>query len=190
MKAEKIFKLFLGPMWSSKTTHLLMELERAKFQKKKIALFKPRLDDRYSSSEVVSHAGYKWPAVSVGDASEIIKYLTDAEEPVDLIAVDEAFMLHDCGNQLIWLYRNGFDVLVSSLDLSSQLKAFDEIKKMLPWATHVKKLTSICSVCQSSAAHYTYKKIEDEHVGSIHVGGAELYEPRCYGCHPLFQAEI
>jgi len=189
MKPEKTFKMFLGPMWSSKTTHLLMELEKAKYQKKKAVLFKPSIDTRYSETEVVSHAGYKWSAVSISDAKEIFSYLTNAEEAVHIVAVDEAFMLDDIGKSLIWLYRNGFDIIVSSLDLSAQLKPFEEIRKMLPWATHVEKLTSVCSVCQSPNAHFTYKKNDVESTVAIQVGGSELYEPRCHACHPLFEVE-
>ena len=104
------------------------------------------------------------------------------DENPNVIAVDEAFMIPGIAKALIWLYRSGYSIVVSSLDLSATGKPFDEIEKMLPWATHVEKRSAVCTVC-SKDAYYTYKKQMggDE----IEVGGAELYESRCLRCHPL-----
>ena len=107
--------------------------------------------------------------------------LSEMEENPHVIAVDEAFMIPGIANVLIWLYRSGYSIVVSSLDLSAAGKPFEEIEKMLPWATKVEKLSAVCVVCNRDA-HYTYKK----QVGGdeIEVGGSELYEPRCLKCHP------
>lgn len=176
------FVIYTGPMFSAKTTSLLSALDRFKYQGKKIAIFKPRLDDRYSDNEIVTHGGWKIPAVCVKVGRDIIEHLAETEDNPHVIAVDEAFMIPGVADALVWLYRSGYSVVVSSLDLSAAGKSFDEIEKMLPWATKVEKLSAVCVVCNRDA-HYTYKKQTggDE----IEVGGSELYEPRCLKCHPL-----
>lgn len=172
-------------MFSSKTSSLLALLEKYKYQHKKIVVFKPRIDDRYSVSEVVTHSGWKVPAVCVKSGAEILEYLTNLDMAPQIVAVDEAFMIPGSADTLVWLYTFGFTVVVSSLEMSSTGKPFTEIEKMLPWATHVQKCTAVCTVC-SRDAHFTHKK----QIGGeeIEVGGSELYEPRCAQHFPeLFQ---
>ena len=43
--------MFVGPMFGSKTTRLIAALDRYKYQGKRIAAFKPFIDERYSKNE-------------------------------------------------------------------------------------------------------------------------------------------
>lgn len=176
------FIVYTGPMFSSKTSRLLSSLERYKYQTKKVVLYKPELDNRYSISEVITHGGHKLPAFCIKDGSDIIEHLATLNENPHVIAVDEAFMLSGIAETLIWLYRNGYTVVVSSLEMSSSGKPFAEIEKMLVWATSVVKCTAVCTVCNRDA-HYTHKK----QIGGeeIEIGGSELYEPRCAAHFPV-----
>lgn len=180
MNQNPTFTVFVGPMFSSKTTRLLSMLERFELQHKRVIVFKPAVDDRYSASEVVSHSGWRRDAVTVKEGADILESLTQAEEPPDVIAVDEAFMIPGLAPVLIWLYRTGINVVVASLDLSATGKAFSEVEKMLPWATHIEKCSAVCTECGRDA-HYTHKKqVTNE---EIEVGGSELYEARCFSHH-------
>ena len=179
------FIVYCGPMFSSKTSSLLATLEKYKYQHKKIIVFKPNIDDRYSVSEVVTHGGWKVPAVCVKSGSEILEYLMSHDEEPQVVAVDEAFMIPGSADALTWLYTYGFTVVVSSLEMSSAGKPFTEIEKMLPWATQVNKCSAVCTVCGRDA-HFTHKKQTGGE--EIEVGGSELYEPRCAQHFPeLFQ---
>lgn len=181
MSQNPTLTAYVGPMFSSKTTKLLSALERFKLQHKRVLVFKPAVDTRYSASEVVSHSGWKWSAITVKEGADILEVLAEAEDPPDVIAVDEAFMIPGVADVLIWLYRTGISVVVSSLDLGYHAKPFKEVEKILPWATHVEKCAAVCTECGRDA-HYTHKKqvTSDE---EIQVGGAELYEPRCFRHH-------
>lgn len=176
------FVIFCGPMFSSKTSKLLSTLERFKYQHKRVAVYKPNLDNRYSVEDVVSHSGWKAPALTVTTGADILETLAECNENPHVIAVDEAFMIPGIAEVLIWLYRSGFTIIVSTLDLSAVGKPFHEVEKMLPWATCVEKCCAVCTVCGHDAP-YTHKKQlgGDE----IEVGGDELYEPRCATCHPF-----
>jgi len=176
------FTVFCGPMFSAKTTSLLSVLDRFKYQGKKVAVFKPTLDDRYNTDHISTHGGWKIPAIRVKLGTDVLEHLANMDENPQVIAVDEAFMIPGVADVLVWLYRSGYSIVVSSLDLSATGKSFAEIEKMLPWATKVEKLSAVCTVCNKDA-FYTYKKQTggDE----IEVGGVELYEPRCSRCHPI-----
>jgi len=174
------FIVYTGPMFSSKTSRLLSSLERYKYQHKRIVLYKPEIDDRYSNSEVVTHGGLKMPAVCVKSGADIIEHLATLNENPHVIAVDEAFMVAGVAETLVWLYRNGYTIVVSSLELSATGSVFHEIEKMMVWATKVEKCTAVCTVCGRDA-HYTHKKQSGGDL--IEVGGSELYEPRCFLHH-------
>lgn len=176
MSSNPEFIVYTGPMFGSKTSRLLATLEKYKYQHKKTIVFKPRLDDRYSESEVVTHSGWKCPAVCVKTGADVLEHLANVDTNLNVVAVDEAFMIPGISETLIWLFKNGFTIVVSSLEMSATGKTFHEIEKILPWATCVEKCTAVCTVCGRDA-HYTHKKQTGGN--EIEVGGSELYEPRC-----------
>ncbi len=169
---DPVFRVFVGPMFGGKTTKMLAALERAKYQKKKILLCKPKRDNRYSFGKVMSHTGISWDAQNVSTGKEIYDLAKDAE----IVAVDEAFMIPGCGEWLITLFREGKSVYVSSIQLSSTYEPFEEIVKIFPYATHVEVCPAVCPV-SGNDAYYTVSK---EPVEKIHVGGTETYEPRSF----------
>lgn len=167
--------MFVGPMFGSKTTRLIAALERYKYQGKTISAFKPRIDDRYSTGEIVTHNGGRIEALCVTSGTDILRHLQ--EDPAEVVAIDEAFMIEGVSDVVISLYKSGVSVLVSSLDLSSKADPFKEVSKMMPWATNVVKCPSVCSKCGRDA-FFTFRKFDDDR--ELLVGGSEMYEPRCF----------
>jgi len=183
--------LYTGPMFSSKTTKLLMQADKRYYQKQKVIAFKSRLDDRYSQvGEIVTHNFNKIPAHLVNTGEEIIKKIAEQEE-VDCVLIDELFLIEGGASACLALYKKGYDVVVASIDLSFTGEPFKEVKDLMPFCTRIVKCKSVCSVCQKDA-RYTYRKSSVKHVEpfesdpsieQIQVGGAELYEPRCQEHH-------
>jgi thymidine kinase len=165
-------------MMGSKTTRLIGAVDRFRYRNQKVLAFKPRMDRRYTDSEISTHNGGKINAVVVSTGDEIIQNV-DLIEP-DVVAVDEAFMIDGSADALIRIFRRGISVVVSSIEMSANCNVFPEIEKMLPWATTIEKCTAVCVICGEDA-HYTQKKISD--LTEIAIGGAELYEPRCWQHH-------
>ena len=179
MKNE--FIMFVGPMFGGKTTKLLSAIDRYRYQGREIHVFKPIVDERYSKEEVVTHWGAKVPATRI---TSPVNSCHPALEPFYhlrescVLAVDEAFMLEGVGKVLVDLFRKGHTVLVSSLQLSSDFTPYKEIQDMLPYATKVEVCPAVCSTCGADA-HYT-KKVGGRSDHAIEVGGAEMYQPRCW----------
>lgn len=180
------FIVFKGPMAGGKTTRLLSALERYRFQHRDLVVFKPSIDGRYSQSEVVSHSGVKTPAVQIPTGDAILTHITGLETVPAVIAVDEQFMIPGSGAALIWLFQQGITVLVSTLDLSFSGKVFDEVRAILPWATKVEACPAVCVLCGNDA-YYTYKSTASKE--EVEVGGFEMYQPRCFHCHPQINRE-
>jgi len=182
--------LYTGPMFSSKTTRLLMEADKRQYQKQNIISFKSRMDDRYTNvGEIVTHNFNKLPAHLVSTGDEIINKIVDLETDIniDTVIIDELFLIEGGAAACIKLFKKGYNVVVASIDLSFTGEAFEEVKNLMPYCTKIEKCTAVCSVCQKDAG-YTCKKSSVKHVESfksdnrldqIQVGGAELYEPRC-----------
>jgi len=184
-----VLRLWVGPMFGSKTTQLIAAVDRYRLQSKKVLAFKSRLDDRYSESgEIVTHNGGKLACTLVGKGSEIIEIVKNHIDDVSIVAIDEAFMIEDCDEAVLKLYGSGISVLVSSIDLSSDLRPFSTIKNILPFATEINKCTAVCTVCGQDA-NFTFKK-NTVTGAEIEVGGSEIYEPRCWMHHDKTREEI
>jgi len=190
MKLNPSFTIFCGPMFGSKTSRLLMELERYKYQKTHVAVFKPSLDDRYNTENIVTHGGWKHEAINIQEGADILEYLADRDENPKVIAVDEAFMVPGISDALVFLYHSGFSIVVSTLDIASNGKPFPEVVKMMPWATRIEKCTAVCTVCGEDA-YFTHKKKVGGDEFIVEVGGSELYEPRCaQHFHEIFDLKV
>ena len=187
--------LYTGPMFSSKTTKLLMQADKRFYQKQKVISFKSRMDDRYSQiGEIVTHNFNKIPAHLVSTGDEMLEKIAEQSKSgveVDCVIIDELFLIEGGAEACLTLYKKGYDVVVASIDLSFTGEPFHQIKELMPYCTRIVKCKSVCSVCQKDA-RYTYKKKSvkhvdvfesDESVVQIQVGGAELYEPRCQEHH-------
>tara|TARA_Y100001963_G_scaffold152249_1_gene236695 strand:+ start:249 stop:827 length:579 start_codon:yes stop_codon:yes gene_type:complete len=175
------FIIFTGPMFGSKTTRLLAIVDRYMRQNKKVVAFKPEMDDRYASSEIMTHSGGRLSAFSVKTGSDIINVAESLQEKkIDVIAVDEAFMIDGCAKALLDLFRQGKTIIISSLQLSASGMVFEEVRDMMPWATKIEICPAVCPVTGRNA-YYTHRKLEG--LDEIVVGGDDLYEPRCWEFH-------
>ena len=85
--------LYTGPMFSSKTTKLLMQADKRQYQKQNIIAFKSKMDDRYSTSgEIVTHNFNKLPAILVSTGDDIVQHVSNSPS-VDCVIVDELFLI-------------------------------------------------------------------------------------------------
>lgn len=189
MKVNPRFEVFTGPMFGGKTTRLISSLERFMYQNKNVILFKPKIDNRYAKDDVITHSGIKWSNkknsnfnkvcnVSSGDEMMQIFSSYDREYNLDVVAVDEVFMIDGAAQHLIEIYKRGKTVLVSSLQLSSHGEPYEEMLQLLPWATSVQICPAVCAVCGEDAFFTT--KIAGKNMKVIEIGGSELYQPRCF----------
>ena len=176
-------KLYVGPMFSGKSTKLLQQVERYKYAKKEVICIKPAMDNRYTKEGmIVTHSGMQVPCVLVNKGEDILEYLSGKNLP-SAIAIDEAFMIDNISDACLhFLYNKRIDVIVSTLDMSSSLTQFEEVSRLMSHATHVKKCKAVCTVCGEDAS-YTMRKEEFNDTSLIHIGGDDIYEARCLKHH-------
>jgi len=180
-------EVIVGPMFSGKSEELIRRVKRVLIAGQQVRVFKPRLDDRYDASDVVSHDGERVRAEPVADSAELRQRLADAE--VQVVAVDEAqFFDEGLPDLLEELAGRGVRVIVAGLDQDFRGEPFGIMPVLLARAEFVEKLSAVCVRC-GRAATRTQRLIDgkparyDEPV--ILVGASEAYEPRCRACHEV-----
>src|SRR5215470_5363008 len=80
-------EIVCGPMFSGKSEELIRRLRRARIARKRVQIFKPAIDDRYSVNEIVSHGDQRIPSDPVGGAKEILAKL---DWRTEVVGVDES----------------------------------------------------------------------------------------------------
>ena len=79
-------EVICGPMFAGKSEELIRRVRRIQYAKKKVVVFKPTIDNRYSEGEVVSHNKRSVKSINIQSSSEIMNYITD---DVFAVAFDE-----------------------------------------------------------------------------------------------------
>jgi len=170
----------IGSMYSGKSTMLLHYLKRARIGNKQIKLFKPKVDNRYSASEVVSHDGLSFPA----DVIDGYKSLYEVSD-VDIVFIDEVqFFDAEIWRAVNHLAAEGMDVVVAGLSTDYMGNPFEASARISMIADKIEKLTAVCPKCGEDAV-WTQMVVDGVEVTDgerVQVGGTEMYEPRCRRC--------
>lgn len=178
-------EVICGSMFSGKSEELIRRLTRARIARLRVQVFKPKLDARYSTVEVVSHGGLRLTAISVERSTEILE-LVDAH--TEVIGIDEAQFFDpgivDVANRLADL---GKRVVVAGLDQDYLGRPFDPMPALMAVADEVTKTRAICVRCGAPASRSQRVVPSNERVV---VGAAGLYEARCRRCFEPGVAEV
>ena len=183
---EGWIEVISGCMFAGKTEELIRRIKVLEYAKKKIAVFKPKIDNRYSEDCVVSHAGSSVHSFTVSKASEILEYLDDSFE---VIAIDEVqFFDHEIIKICNDLANHGKRVMVAGLDMDFRGEPFGVMPELFTQAEFVTKLTAVCMVCGAPATR-SQRLINGKPASYddpiVMVGAKEHYEARCRHCHKL-----
>src|SRR6476660_7122097 len=107
-------EVICGPMFSGKSEELIRRLRRAQLARKRVQVFKPALDNRYSEDEIVSHGDQRMKSEVVARAQEIIDKL---DWRTQVIGIDESnFFGPDLVDVTAQLADTGKQVIVAGLD--------------------------------------------------------------------------
>lgn len=166
-----------GPMFSGKSEELIRRLRRATIARKRVQVFKPSMDTRYSETEIVTHADSRMRSESVNSAREILERI---DWRTQVIGVDESNFfgsdLLEVANQLA---DSGKQVIIAGLDTDFMGRPFPPMPDLLAMAESITKTLAICMRCGAPAKH-TQRLVESEEL--ILIGAAGSYEARCRRC--------
>jgi thymidine kinase len=183
---EGWIEVITGPMFAGKTEELIRRVKRLEYARQNIIVFKPQIDSRYASDEVVSHNNNRTKSINIVKAREIMKYV-NAE--TDVVAIDEIQFLDEEAVEICeYLADHGIRVIVSGLDRNFRGEVFSFMPKLLALAEYVTKLSVICVKCHTPATR-TQRIINGKPAAYddpiILVGAQDSYEARCRHCHEV-----
>jgi thymidine kinase len=166
-----------GPMFSGKSEELIRRLQRAVIARKRVQVFKPAIDSRYSDSHIVTHSEARMKSAAVSRAEQILEQVDwrtqvvgiDESNFFDVKLVEVAGKLADSGKQ----------VIIAGLDTDYMGRPFTPMPELLAVAESITKMLAICMRCGNPAKH-TQRLIECEEL--ILVGASDAYEARCRRC--------
>ena len=170
-------EVICGSMFSGKTEELMRRIRRAQIAKMDTIIFKPKVDDRYSPSHIVSHNQMKLNSEIVETSDEILTISQKAE----VIAIDEAqFFDDDIVEICKILAKQKKRVIVAGLDTDYRGEPFGPMPYLMCEADYVDKLRAICVKCGNPAT-YTQRTSKDSQ--RVIIGETDIYEARCRNCY-------
>ncbi len=170
-------EVIVGPMFSGKSEELIRRLRRAEIARQRVQIFKPIIDQRYSSSDIVSHSGLEIRSDNVKTAAEVMQKV---EPRTEVVGIDEAqFLGEEVLSVCTQLADMGKRVIVAGLDTDFLGRPFEPIPRLLAVAEEITKLLAICVRCGNPAVH-TQRLVASEEL--IVVGATGMYEARCRRC--------
>ena len=170
-----------GSMGSGKTSSLEKDVKRFKIAGYKTLAFKPSVDIRYTTSDIISHDKTSLEAILVEDIDDIIDYCNELKP--DVVAIDEVQFLKgkldDILNCVKDMLDNEVTVILAGLDIDFTGKPFEVLKELMPIADYLYKHHAVCGKCGTDA-WVSHRKTKDTE--RVVIGAAKEYEPLCRKC--------
>ncbi len=165
-------EVICGCMFSGKTEELIRRLNRAIIARQHVEIFKPSVDTRYHTEEVVSHNQNSIASRAVEHAMDILDLAGDCK----VVGIDEAQFFDDKITDVCnALANNGKRVVVAGLDMDYEGKPFGPMPYLMAIAEYVTKVHAICAV-SGAPASFSYRLTPDKE--KTVLGAAEQYEAR------------
>jgi len=169
-------EVICGPMFSGKTEELIRRLVRAQIAKQRVAIFKPKSDDRYAEDYIVSHNQRKIKSIQVSSTKTILEH----DDSADVFGIDEAQFFDDsivnvCQN----LAQKGKRIVIAGLEKDFLANGFGPMPQLLIDAEYITKVNAICMVC-GDPANFSYRISSEKK--QVVLGETNKYEARCRKC--------
>jgi thymidine kinase len=175
-------EIIAGGMFSGKSEELIRRLRRAVIARQRVQVFKPLLDDRFSTDEVVSRDERRLKAIAIATSSEL---LARVEIGIQVVGIDE-IQFFDAGivEVCMQLADAGIRVIAAGLDQDYMRRPFGPMPALLAVAEEVSKMHAVCVRCRG-AAHYSQRVSGGN--AQVEVGDSS-YEARCRHCFERYHA--
>jgi thymidine kinase len=172
-----------GPMFSGKSEELIRRLRRAEIAGQRTLIVKPRIDDRYDVTHVVSHSGSRLRAVAAESPGEVLR-LADG---CNVVGIDEIQFFDEAIVPTVQtIVARGARVVAAGLDTDFRHEPFGSMPVLLALAEFVDKLQAVCHRCGGPATR-TQRLVDGRPASfageTIQVGALDAYEARCTACY-------
>ena len=181
--ASGYLELFIGPMFSGKTSKLVELHKQYTFCNIPVLVINHGLDQRYQENES--------PQMSTHDLQRIdccmLELASDALWRPDytaaaVVLINEGQFFTDLYSTVVMMLHDGKRVYVAGLDGDFQRQKFGQVLDLVPMCDKVTKLVSLCSLCRNGAEAIFSKRLNTDLAQTV-IGSADMYAPVCRACY-------
>lgn len=197
-------ELFIGPMFSGKTSKLVEIYKQCVFCNIPVAVINHSIDKRYDDTLLSTHDKVMIPCIQTNKLKDIWYYneelegsekdgniidkqvvlhrLDDSAKLInaDVILINEGQFFEDLLPAINHMLQHNKKIYVGGLDGDFERKKFGQILDLIPLCDKVTKMTSLCGLCKNGTAGIFSKRITKEKEQT--VVGSDNYIPVCRSC--------
>jgi thymidine kinase len=175
-------EVITGGMFSGKSEELIRRIRRAEIARQRVQLFKPTIDTRFDTEQIVSRDNRGLSATAVASAGDVRRRVAVGAK---VVGIDEVqFFDNEIVDVCMDLADAGLRVIVAGLDQDFRRRPFGPMPSLLAVAEYVSKMHAVCMRC-GGPAHYSQRITGGS--AQIEVGDVS-YEARCRTCFENYEA--
>jgi len=186
-------ELFIGPMFSGKTSKIVEIYKQCMFCSIPVAVINHSIDKRYDNTLLSTHDKVMIPCIQTNKLKDIWNYdaipdvvlsrLDDSVKLInaDVILINEGQFFEDLLPAVEHMLQHNKKIYISGLDGDFERKKFGQILDLIPLCDKVTKMTSLCGLCKDGTAGIFSKRITSEKEQT--VVGSDNYIPVCRSCY-------
>ena len=180
--------LYMGPMYSGKTSKLLELYKQYDFCKINTLVINFEGDTRYSNNMLSTHDKIMIPCVKAIELSHIADILNEnaiiSNDFINckVILINEGQFFKDIVSWVIMAIGPKYKktVHICGLDGDFKRQKFGDWLDLIPLCDKIEKLYSFCSDCKQQPAIFSYRLTEETEQTII---GSSCYVPLCRQCY-------
>lgn len=179
-------KLYIGCMYSGKSTSLLNEISKLRIIEDDILVVNSLLDKKRHKDLLCSerefiktHDGKICDAVMVDSLNELYTKYKDLYDKSKIVVIDEAQFYNDLYDFIeLELNKSNKLFIVGGLSGDYSMKPIGDVIKLVPLADEIIKLNAYCVLCKNGTiASFTKRTLASNE--QIVVGKEDMYIPVC-----------
>lgn len=206
--AASYLELFIGPMFSGKTSKLVEIYKQCVFCNIPVAVINHSIDKRYDDTLLSTHDKVMIPCIQTNKLKDVWYYdegsdvvlqegendkniidkqvvlhrLDDSAKLInaDVILINEGQFFEDLLPAINHMLLHNKKIYVGGLDGDFERKKFGQILDLIPLCDKVTKMTSLCGLCKNGTPGIFSKRITKEKEQT--VVGSDNYIPVCRSC--------
>lgn len=173
--------IYTGPMKSGKTTKLVEQYNKVLAKNPKTYMFKPKIDNRYSSVRVVTRDGNGQILSTLLDNIDMLWYFKDMYKN---FFIDEFQFLDGSISTIKNLLDLGKNIWVSGLNLTAEKKPFGLMGDLMCFADKIYFMKGNCDYCgkQNKGIYTFYEGGKNTDI----IVGDDNYKCVCSKCYKIY----
>jgi thymidine kinase len=187
-------ELFIGPMFSGKTSKLLEIYKQNIFCKISIIVINHSSDIRYHKTDLSTHDKIMIPCIQTTQLLDIWNY-DNLEDPIDenlmnihfqfreanVVLINEGQFFPDLIQCIEELLKEKKKIFICGLDGDFERKKFGNILDLIPLCDKVTKMTSLCGICKNGTPGIFSLRLTNNK--EQFLIGSDNYIPVCRKCY-------